>query len=125
MRFGCFKGERILTIVPKKIALFLSPLLLLSFFIGPGTVFAVIGLGEGVKSVGAFSHGEEISLILKVLENKLDQQKLPPKTLEKLLSLSAEQIGLIASLAERIADNSQAVGAEAAFLLITALLVLS
>jgi len=114
-----------LNVMPKKIMLFLLPLLLLSCFIGPGTVFAAIGLGEGVKPAGAFSHGEEISLILRVLENKMDHQKLPPKTLEKLLRLSAEQIGLIASLAERIADNSQAVGAEAAFFLITALLVLS
>jgi hypothetical protein len=125
MRFGVSRGERYLNGMPTKITLFLLPLLLLSFFIGPVTVFGAIGLGEGVKPAGAFSHGGEISLILKVLENKLDQQKLPPKTLEKLLSLSAEQIGLIASLAERIADNSQAVGAEAAFLLITALLVLS
>ena len=64
-------------------------------------------------------------MILKVLENKMGNQKIPQKALDKLLSLSDEQIGLIASLSERIADNTRDVGADVAFLLITALLVWS
>jgi hypothetical protein len=111
--------------MPRKITFFIPTLLLLFTIIGPGTVFGAIGSGQVAKPAGAFSRGEEISLILKVLENKMDHQKLPPKTLEKLFTLSDEQIGLIASLSGRIAENSQTMGAEVAFLLITALLVLS
>ena len=109
----------------KKIALFLLPLLLVSFLSGPPMVFGAIDSLNVAKSTLPTSRGEEISMILKVLENKMGNQKIPQKALDKLLSLSDEQIGLIASLSERIADNTRSVGADVAFLLITALLVWS
>ena len=55
----------------------------------------------------------------------MGDQKMPQKALDKLLSLNDEQIGLIASLSERIEDHTRTVGADVAFLLITALLVWS
>ena len=64
-------------------------------------------------------------MILKVLESKMGNQKIPQKAMDKLLSLSDEQLGLIASLSERIVDNTRTVGADMAFLLITAILVWS
>ena len=64
-------------------------------------------------------------MILKVLESKMGNQKIPQKALDKLVGLSDEQFGLISSLSERIADNTQTVGADVAFLLITAILVWS
>jgi hypothetical protein len=109
----------------KKIALFLLPLLLNSFFTGPSTVFGAIGSINAYNSPLPSGRGEEISMILKVLENKMGNQKIPQKALDKLFSLSDEQIGLIASLSERIAGNTRTVGADVAFLLITALLVWS
>jgi hypothetical protein len=109
----------------KKIALFLLPLLLISFLAGPPTVFGAIGSVNVGKSPVPPGRGEEISMILKVLENKMGNQKIPQKALDKLLSLSDEQLGLIASLSERIADNTRTVGADVAFLLITAILVWS
>jgi hypothetical protein len=109
----------------KKIALFLMPLLLISFFTGPSIVSGAIGPVNAVTSPVPPDRGEEISMILKVLENKMGNQKIPQKALDKLLRLSDEQISLIASLSERIADNTRTVGADVAFLLITALLVWS
>jgi hypothetical protein len=109
----------------KKIALSLLSLLLISFFTGPSTVFGAIDSVNVAKSPAPPGRGEEISMILKVLESKMGNQKIPQKALDKLVSLSDEQIGLITSLSERIADNSQTVGADVAFLLITAILVWS
>jgi len=109
----------------KKIALSLLPLLLISFFTGLSTVFGAIDSLNVAKSPAPPGRGEEISMILRVLENKMSNQKIPQKVLDKLLSLSDEQIGLIAALSERIADNTRTVGADVAFLLITALLVWS
>ena len=109
----------------KKRVFFLLLLLFFSFFAEPATVWgAITGLEISPPRVSS-SRGEEISKILKVLENKMGNQKITPKTLDKLHSLSDEQIGLIATLSERIADNSQTVAADVAFLLITALLVWS
>jgi hypothetical protein len=111
--------------MPKKIALFLLPLLLISFFAGPAVVFGAIGSMNTYNPPAPSGRGEEISMILKVLEKKMGNQKIPQKALDKLFSLSDEQIGLIATLSERIEDNTRTVGADVAFLLITALLVWS
>ncbi len=111
--------------MPKKIALFLLPLLLIFFFAGPSTVFGAIGPMNAANFPVPPGRGEEISMILKVLEHKMGNQKIPQKALNKLLSLNEEQIGLIASLSQRIADNTQTVGADVAFLMITAILVWS
>ena len=60
--------------------------------------------------------------MIKVLESKMGNQN-PQKALDKLVSLSDEQLGLISSLSEK--DDTQTVGADVAFLLITAILVWS
>jgi hypothetical protein len=122
---GVLKGERSQKIMSKKIALFLLPLLLISFLAGPPRVFGAIGSVIVTKSPVPPCRGEDISMILKVLESKMGNQKIPQKALDKLVSLSDEQFGLISSLSERIADNTQTVGADVAFLLITAILVWS
>jgi hypothetical protein len=122
---GVSGGERIKRIMPKKIALFLLPLLLISIFAGPSTIFGAIGSMNTTNFSVSPGRGEEISLILKVLEHKMGNQKIPQKALDKLLNLNDGQIALIASLSQRIADNTQTVGADVAFLMITAILVWS
>ena len=82
----------------KKRVFCLLPLLFLCFFAESATVFgAITGLEVRPPTVST-SRGEEISKILKVLENKMGDQKITPKTLDKLHSLSDEQIGLIVTL---------------------------
>jgi len=66
----------------------------------------------------------DMAKILSVLENKMGGQKLPEKAMDKLFTLSDGQIRLIASLAERIANDGHTGGADIAFLLITALIIL-
>lgn len=62
---------------------------------------------------------------LSVLENKMEDQKLIEKAKEKLLTLSVKKTHLIASLSERITNSEDTSGADIAFLLIIALIVLS
>lgn len=68
---------------------------------------------------------EDLAKILSILESKMGGERLPEKARRKLLELDDAQIKLIASLAERIATAGQTPGADIAFLLIAALLVLS
>lgn len=67
--------------------------------------------------------------ILSVLDNKLDHktrdQKLLEKAKEKLSTLDEKQIRLLASLSDRIANHDRSTSTEIAFLLVTALIVLS
>ena len=68
---------------------------------------------------------EDLAKIVSVLESKMEGRKLPEKARRKLLDLDDAQIRLMVSLAERIAAAGQTPGADIAFLLIAALLVLS
>jgi hypothetical protein len=63
--------------------------------------------------------------ILEVLENKMGGKKLSVKAKEKILALNEGQTRLIISLCDRIEENDHAAGAEIAYLLITALILLS
>lgn len=120
-----FIGEKGIKLMLNKRILLLLSLLFLSYFAEPALVFGAITGPEVTPPPVSSSRGEEISKILKVLENKMGDRQITHKTLDKLDRLSDEQIGLIATLSERIADNSRTVAAEVAFLLITALLVWS
>lgn len=63
--------------------------------------------------------------IIGVLENKMGGKKLSLKAKEKILALNEGQTRLIISLCDRIEENDHAAGAEFAYLLITALILLS
>jgi hypothetical protein len=63
--------------------------------------------------------------ILGVLENKMEGKKLSVQAREKIWALNERQIRLIISLCDRIEENDHAAGAEFAYLLITALILLS
>ena len=67
----------------------------------------------------------EIAEILSVLENRLGSPIVTEKVKDKVLKLSDKQIRLIASLAERIADDGQAAGAEIGLFVITILIIVS
>jgi hypothetical protein len=67
----------------------------------------------------------ETEVILSVLEDRIDDPRLLAKTKEKLSILTGEKIHLIASLCNRISADGQTAGADIAFSLVTALIVLS
>lgn len=63
--------------------------------------------------------------ILFVLENKMGNKKLLEKAKDKLVTLDDRQTRLISSLSDRIAQEGNTMGADIAFLLMTALIIFS
>jgi hypothetical protein len=63
--------------------------------------------------------------ILGVLEHKMGGKKLSVQAREKIWALNEKQTRLIITLCDRIEENDHAAGAEFAYLLITALILLS
>jgi 4-hydroxybenzoate polyprenyltransferase len=63
--------------------------------------------------------------ILSVLEDRMGDEKILEKTKDKLLTLNDKKVRLISSLCERISDGERTAGADIAFSLVTALIVLS
>ena len=66
----------------------------------------------------------DVSKILLVLENRIEDQQLLEKTRDKLLTLNDRQIRLIASLSDRVHTEGNTTGSDIAFLLMTALITL-
>ncbi len=67
----------------------------------------------------------EMSKILSVLESKRPDKKIIDKAAEKLHTMSTRKIRLMYSLCERISEDGGTAGADIAFSLVTALIVLS
>jgi hypothetical protein len=85
--------------------------------------------GVAARSPGlshdAIHQRADLLKIVSVLEKRMGDQKLPDKVRDKLSSLGDAQIRLIASLSDVISHDEHAQGADIAFLLIAALIVLS
>ncbi len=67
----------------------------------------------------------DVMKILSVLEKKVGDQKLLEKAKEKLSTLKEPEFSLISSLSEQIVKEGDRPGVDIAFLLITALIILS
>ena len=67
----------------------------------------------------------EMLKILPVLEDKIENRKLLEKSKEKIFAMNSRELHLVASLCEKISDEGQTVSSDIAFLLVTALIVLS
>ena len=67
----------------------------------------------------------EMLKILPVLEDKIGDRKLLEKSKETLFIMNSRELHLVASLCEKISDERQTVSSDIAFLLVTALIVLS
>lgn len=63
--------------------------------------------------------------ILSLLEDRIGDRRLIEKAKNKLSSMSSEEVGLISSLCERVSSGGGSTSADIAFLLVTALFVLS
>jgi hypothetical protein len=66
----------------------------------------------------------DVSKIIAVLENKIEDQPSLEKTKKKLLTLNDRQTRLITSLSDRVAEQGDTMGASIAFLLVTVLITL-
>lgn len=67
----------------------------------------------------------EMLKILPVLEEKIEDRKLLEKSKEKIFAMNGRELHLVAALCEKISDDRQTVSSDIAFLLVTALIVLS
>ena len=101
-------------------------LVLLQWFIFlPSTTIAASGknaFDSHARDVMGFS--ADVSKILSVFENRIEDQQLLERTKDKLLTLDQRQLRLIASLSERVANEGNTAGSDIAFLLMTALITL-
>lgn len=101
-------------------------------------VFLCAGMGGAISSVSGYqpadtavtgfaqdSRSSRIAKIVSVLENRTPDRKILGKAMEKLLTIDEGQLRLISSLSERIANHSDTPGADIAFSLLTAMIVLS
>jgi len=66
----------------------------------------------------------DVSKILSVFENRIEDRELLERTKDKLLTLDQRQIRLIASLSDRVTKEGNTTGSDIAFLLMTALITL-
>jgi|LQYC01.1.fsa_nt_gi hypothetical protein len=112
----------------------IRPLLLLSLVLILNSSVAIGGItASRLDKPYNITHGTDRFKILSVLENKIERQNLPEKEKSKLLkkaknklfTLNDSQIRLLVSLSERTTNSSHTAAEDIAFLLITALIVLS
>ena len=95
------------------------------FIFLPGTTIA--GNASSVSDSNARyarSFSTDVSKILWVLENRIEDEQLLERTMDKLWTLDHKQIRLIASLSDRVAEEENRPGSDIAFLLMTALIAL-
>jgi len=67
----------------------------------------------------------EMLKILPVLEDKIGDKKLLERSKEKIYTMDGHELHLVADLCEKISGEGQTVSSDIAFLLVTALIVLS
>jgi hypothetical protein len=104
----------------------LALLMAFTFLTGNPTL-AAIGSYEPQKKAASPKtyQTEDPNKILEVLEKKMGGKKMSPKARDKLFTLSGGQSRLIISLCERISDDGRSAGADIAYLLVIALILLS
>ena len=79
----------------------------------------------GYEAFHGIGREPDVLKILSVLEGKIKNQKSLVKAREKLLNLKESEFALITSLSEQITKEGETPAVDIAFLLITALIILS
>ena len=95
------------------------------FFGNPETAFCRAPGTRPAEAALASAKNKDISRILLVLENRLDDRKLRRKAIDKLETLDHEKIQLISSLCDKIAIDSTSAGSNIAFSLVSIIIILS
>lgn len=117
----------------KSVMLYSLLFLFLSFILNSSIATAGVTGSRSDNPYHIIPRKTDMFRILSVLENRIDMQNLPEEEKIKLLgmaknklfTLDDSQIQLLASLSNRITNNSHTTAGDVAFLLITALIVLS
>ena len=127
---GNFQGGGLMKIERRKFVFrnLIGIALLTGFiFLIANPALAAIGSLERQKETNFAQeyHEEDLYRILAVLEGKMGRKKLSPKAREKLFTLSGDQTRLVTSLCDRISDDGRSAGANIAYLLAIALILLS
>jgi hypothetical protein len=108
----------------KKMVIGLLSLFFLLFIWNPTIAIGEIKKSKAIDEYVTYRE-TDVMKILSVLEKKIGDQKSLEKAKEKLFALRDSQFHLIASLSEQIAREGDKPGVDIAFLLITALIILS
>ena len=104
----------------------LAFLMALTFLPGNPALAAIGSFDFQKKAVSPQKYQtEDPHKILETLERKIGGKKISQKARDKVFTLSGDQSRLIISLCERISDNEHSAGADIAYLLIIALILLS
>jgi len=104
----------------------LALLMAFTFLTGNPTLAAIGSFEPQKKAVSPQKYQtEDPNKILEILERKMGGGKMSQKARNKLFTLSGDQTRLILSLCERISDDGPSAGADIAYLLIIALILLS
>jgi hypothetical protein len=98
---------------------------LIMFFGNPRPGLCMIRDTRSVEGELGTVKDESISRILLVLGDRVDDQKLRGKTIDKLITLNDEKIQLISSLCDKIAMNRNSAGSDIAFSLVSIIIILS
>jgi len=109
----------------KKIVTEVFSSLLLLLIWNPTIAIGEIKKAKAVIEEYATYRETDVMKILSVLEKKIGDQKSLERAKEKLFALRNSQFLMIASLSEQIAREGDKPGVDIAFLLITALIILS
>jgi hypothetical protein len=77
------------------------------------------------RTINAFDHRAELRKVMSVAEHRTKDGKVLERMREKLSAMSDRDLRLAASLCERISRDDDSAGADFAFSIVTALIVLS
>jgi hypothetical protein len=100
-------------------------LLLVTLFLACGSPAQAAETAQRQSIVREPALNVEMLKILPVLEGKIEDRKLLEKSKEKIFTMNIRELHLVAALCEKISDEGQTVSSDIAFLLVTALIVLS
>lgn len=92
---------------------------------GASATFGYQHAGEIKSGDTEIAGGESISKILSLLETRGSDKKVLHKAAEKLLTLPEHQLRMMSSLCDRISGHDDTAGANIAFSLISAMIILS
>jgi hypothetical protein len=106
-----------------RVGVILWSLMWITIWCGPSVAVAAVS-DTRPGGVSPSDREADLSKVLTVFEDKVEDPQVQPKVEAKLVTLKDEQIHLLASLAEKADRSDHAAGADVAFLLITVLIVL-
>lgn len=95
------------------------------FFVVSGSSAFDASTAQKLTPAHMTAYKGDIKKILPVLQEKIHDGKILEKSKEKIYSMDSGEVKLVATLCEKISDGGDTISSDIAFLLVTALIVLS